>query len=198
MRNTTMANVNTIANTNNTANTNNAELVKTFVTSENWKPLWEKWNDLNATEKSVAWEMWWIRKCAIAHFAKITDYTTVEELKNEMMNAFSDIVDEMMPTIIKNKIENDEKRIEKENAKKEREEKRAAEKAEKEKIKAENAEKRKIEKAEKDAKRAAEKAEKKNVKSEKNAKHNVLTALLKTNAAKVKNTTVTTETSENA
>lgn len=172
-----MANVNT-ANTNvNTNNANNAELVKTFVTSANWTNLWAKLDELNPSEKAVACNMWWIRKCAIAHFTKIKDYTTVDELKTGMMNVFSDIVDELMPVIIENKIASDEKRIEKENIKKEREEKRAAEKAEK------------------DAKRAAEKAEKK---TEKNAKHNVLTALLKTNAAKIEKPVVTTETSENA
>ena len=147
-KDTAMNTVNTKDTAMNTVNTKdtamkNAELVKTFITSANWNPIRDKLNELNSTEKTVATEMWWIRKCAITHFSKIKDYTTVDELKNGIMNAFADIVDELMPTIIENKVANDEAKIAKENAKKELAEKKNAEKknAEKKNAKKKNAEK---------------------------------------------------------
>lgn len=139
------------------------------------------------------------------HLENVTNYPEYKEIIKEY---FAKILDNVVEKAIKAKIEADEKILEKErvkaereaekaaaklakeNAKKEREEKRAAEKAEKEKIKAEKAKLKAEKAAEKENEKAAKRLAKSNIP--------MITALLKTNAAKIEKPVVTTETSENA
>ena len=140
--------------------------------------------------------------------ANVDDAENIPEYKEILKKYVGEIIDWKIENALKAKIEADEKILEKErvkaereaekaaaklakeNAKKERDEKRAAEKAEKEKIKAEKAKLKAEKAAEKENEKAAKRLAKSNIP--------MITALLKTNAAKVKNPTVTTETSENA
>jgi len=150
-----------------------------------------------------------IIKHAVAKInANVDDAENIPEYKEVLKKYVDEIIDWKIENALKAKIETDEKILEKErvkaereaekaaaklakeNAKKEREEKRAAEKAEKEKIKAEKAKLKAEKAAEKENEKAAKRLAKSNIP--------MITALLKTNAAKVKNPTVTTETSENA
>lgn len=211
MRNTTMSNIANIVNEL-YAGRKMAEMVNNYETT---KPADTKINAWDAVIEpylkenkiyGLIYTLETIKHAVNKINANVDDAENIPEYKEILKKYVGEIIDWKIENALKEKINADEKILEKErvkaereaekaaaklakeNAKKEREEKRAAEKAEKEKIKAENAEKRATAKAEKE-KRATKKAE---------TKHNVLTALLKTNAAKMKNKVVTTETSENA